>query len=79
MPSFLDWKVRLKPNQAVVATFRMRNLKVLSKNRHECLVPNPKSKLNLLSEVLTARTFAVLIHIRYEADLAAHIMDVQGR
>ena len=30
VPIFLDRKVRLKPNQAVVATFRMRNLNELS-------------------------------------------------
>ena len=37
-------KVRLKPNQAVVATFRMRNLNELSNDRKVCLVPNPNSK-----------------------------------
>ena len=36
--------MRLKPNQAVVATFRMRNLNEFSNDRHVCLVPNPNSK-----------------------------------
>ena len=40
----LDQKVRLKPNQAVVATFSMRNLNELSNDRQVCLVPNRKSK-----------------------------------
>ena len=44
VPIFLDRKVRLKPNQAVVATFRMRNLNELSNDRQVCLVPNPNSK-----------------------------------
>ena len=33
VPIFLDRKVRLKPNQAVVATFRMRNLNELSNDK----------------------------------------------
>ena len=40
---FLDRKVRLKSNQAVEATFRMRILNELSKDRQVCLVPNPNS------------------------------------
>ena len=44
VPTFLDRKVRLKPKQAVVATFRMRNLNELSNDRQVCLVPNPNSK-----------------------------------
>ena len=44
VPIFLDRKVRLKPNQAVVATFRMRNLNELSNDRQVCLVPNPNTK-----------------------------------
>ena len=44
VPVFLDRKVKLKPNQAVVATFRMRNLNELSNDRQVCLVPNPNSK-----------------------------------
>ena len=44
VPIFLDRKVRLKPNQAVLARFRTRNLNELSNNRHVCLVPNPNSK-----------------------------------
>ena len=41
---FLDQKVRFKPNQAVVATFRVWGLNELSNNRQACLVPNPNSK-----------------------------------
>ena len=44
VPIFLDRKVRLKPNQAVVATFRLRNLNELSNDRQVCLVPNSNSK-----------------------------------
>ena len=44
VPIFLDRKVRLKPNQAVVATFRMKNLNELSNDRQVCLVPNLNSK-----------------------------------
>ena len=55
VPIFLDRKVRLKPNQAVVATFRMRNLNELSNNRHVCLVPNPNSK----SSAILGRSFSL--------------------
>ena len=44
VPIFLDRKVRLKPNQAVVATFRMMSLNELSNDRQVCVVPNPNSK-----------------------------------
>ena len=43
LPIFLDGKVRLKPHQAVIAIFRMRNLNQSSNNRQVCLVPNPNS------------------------------------
>ena len=55
MPIFLDRKVRLKPNQAVVATFRMRNLNELSNDRQVCLVPNPNSK----SSAILGRSFSL--------------------
>ena len=51
---FLDRKVRLKPNQAVVATFRMRNLNELSNDRQVCLVQNPNSK----SSAILGRSFS---------------------
>ena len=41
---YLDRKGRLKPNQAVVVTFRMRNLNDLSHNKQLWLVPNLNSK-----------------------------------
>ena len=44
VPIFLNRKIRLKPQQAVILTFRMRNLNELSNNRQLCLVPNPNSK-----------------------------------
>ena len=44
VPIFLDRKVRLKPNQAVVAKFRTRNINELSDDRQVCLVANPNSK-----------------------------------
>ena len=44
VPTFLDRKVRLKPNQVVVATFRMGPLNELSNDRQVCLVRNPNSK-----------------------------------
>ena len=55
VPIFLDRKVRLKPNQAVVATFRMRNLNELSNERQVCLVPNPNSK----SSAVLGRSFSL--------------------
>ena len=55
VPIFLDQKVRLKPNQAVVATFRMRNLNELSNDRQVCLVPNPNSK----SSAILGRSFSL--------------------
>ena len=47
--------MRLKPNQAVVATFRMRNLNELSNDRQVCLVPNPNSK----SSAILGRSFSL--------------------
>ena len=55
VPIFLDRKVRLKPNQAVIATFRMRNLNELSNDRQVCLVPNPNSK----SSAILGRSFSL--------------------
>ena len=55
VPIFLDRKVRLKPNRAVVATFRMRNLNELSNDRQVCLVPNPNSK----SSAILGRSFSL--------------------
>ena len=55
VPIFLDRKVRLKPNQAVVATFRRRNLNELSKDRQVCLVPNANSK----SSAILGRSFSL--------------------
>ena len=40
VPIFLDRKVKLKPGQAVVAIFRMRNLNSLSDSKQVCIVPN---------------------------------------
>ena len=55
VPIFLDRKVRLKSNQAVIATFRMTNLNELSNNRQVCLVPNPNSK----SSAILGRSFSL--------------------
>ena len=55
VPVFLDRKVRLKPNQAVVATFRMRNLIELSNDRQVCLVPYPNSK----SSAILGRSYSL--------------------
>ena len=55
VPTFRDRKVRLKPNQAVVATFRMRILNELSNDRQVCLVPNPNSK----SSAILGRSFSL--------------------
>ena len=55
VPIFLDRKVRLKPNQAVVATFRMSNLNKLSNDRQVCLLPNPNSK----SSAILGRSFSL--------------------
>ena len=55
MPIFLDRKVKLKPNQSVVATFGMRNSNELSNDRQVCLVPNPNSK----SSAFLGRSFSL--------------------
>ena len=55
VPIFLDRKVRLKPNQAVVATFRMRSFNELSNDRQVCLVPNPNNK----SSAILGRSFSL--------------------
>ena len=55
VPIFLDRKVRLKPNQAVAATFTMRNLNEFSNDRQVCLVPNPNSK----SSAILGRSFSL--------------------
>ena len=55
VPIFLDRKVKLQPAQAVVATFRMRNLNSLSDSKQVCLVPNPNSQ----SSVILGRSFSV--------------------
>ena len=55
MPIILNRRVRLKPNQSVIATFRMRNLNELSNDRQVCLVPNPNSK----SSAILGRSFSL--------------------
>ena len=55
VPIFLDRKVKLQPGQAVVANFRMRDLKSLSDSKQVCLVPNPNSQ----SSVILGRSFSV--------------------
>ena len=47
--------MRLKPNQAVVATFRTRNFNEPSNNRRVFLVPNPNSK----SSAILGRSFSL--------------------
>ena len=47
--------MRLKPNQAVVAKFRMRKLNELSNDRQMCLVPNLNSK----SSAILGRSFSL--------------------
>ena len=53
VPTLLDRKVRLKPNQAVIAKFRMRNSNELCNNRQVCLVPKSNSK----SSAILGRSF----------------------
>ena len=68
MPIFLDRKERLKPNQAMVATFRMRNLNELSNDRQVCLVPNSKSSAILgRSFSLTQSGLCVIVLLNTEA------------
>ena len=55
VPIFLDRKVKLQPEQAVVAIFRMRNLNSLSDSKQVCLVPNPNSQ----SSVILGRSFSL--------------------
>ena len=47
---FLDRKLRLKPHQAVIATFRLRNQNELGNIRQVCLVPNPNTKSSAIFE-----------------------------
>ena len=67
---FLDQKIRLQPNLAVVATFTMRNLNQLSNDRQVCLVPNPNSK----SSAILGRSFSLTQSGLYrgERSLATH-------
>ena len=55
MPIFPDRKVRLKPNEAALATIRIRNLNALSNNRQVCLVSNRNSK----SSAILGRSFSL--------------------
>ena len=55
VPVFLDRKGRLRPQQAVIATFNMRNLNELSNDRKVCLVLNPNSK----SSAILGRGFSL--------------------
>ena len=54
MPIFLDRKFRLKPNQVVVAKFRLGNLNEFSNDRQVILVPNPNSE----SSAFLGRSFS---------------------
>ena len=55
MPIFLDGKLKLQPEQAVLAKFRMRNLNSLTGSKQVFLVPNPNSQ----SSVILGRSFSV--------------------
>ena len=55
VPIFLNSNVRLKPHQAVIAIFRMRNLNELSNDRRVCLVPNP----NCNGSAILGRSFSL--------------------
>ena len=55
VPIFLDREVKLQPEQAVVAFFRVRNLNSLSDSKQVCLVPNPNSQ----NSVILGRSFSV--------------------
>ena len=55
VPIVLDRQVKLQLGQAVVAIFRMRNLKSLSDSKQICVVPNP----NCQSSVILGRSFSV--------------------
>ena len=55
VPIFLDRKVRLKPNQALIVKFRMRNLNELINDRQVFLVPNPNSR----SSAILGRSFSL--------------------
>ena len=54
VPFFLDRKVRLKPNHAVIVAFRMRYLNDLCNDRQVCLAPKPNSK----SSAILGRSFS---------------------
>ena len=55
VPIFLDRKVRLKPNQALIVKIRMRNLNELINDRQVFLVPNPNSR----SSAILGRNFSL--------------------
>ena len=55
LPIFLDRKVKLRPGQAIVAIFKMRNLNLLMDSKQVCSVPNPNSQ----SSVILGRRFSV--------------------
>ena len=55
IPIFLDRQVKLQPELAVVAIFRMKNLNSLSDSKQVCCVPNPNSQ----SSVILGRSFSV--------------------
>ena len=48
-------EIKLRPGQAIVAIFRMRNLNSLSDSKQNCLVTNPNSR----SSVILGRSFSL--------------------
>ena len=54
-PVFLSRRVRLKANEVVIVTLRMKNFKELSDNKHVSIVPSPNSQ----SAAILGRSFSI--------------------
>ena len=54
-PVFLSRRVRLKANEAVIVSLRMKNYNELSDNKQVCIVPNPNSQ----SAAVLGRSFSI--------------------
>ena len=56
-PVFFSRRVRLKANEAVIVSLRMKNYNELSDNKQVCVVPNPNSQ----SAAVLGRSFCVSV------------------
>ena len=54
-PVFLSRRVRLKANEAVIVSLRMKNYNERSDNKQVCIVPNPNSQ----NAAILGRSFSI--------------------